>query len=310
MQSKRTKIACLLAGVAMQATAATHDFDGDGRDDVAWRHADSGSNVQWPSAAPAMGVRFVSVPDRQWRIAGVGDFDGDGRADLLWRHSGNGSNAVWRSGNAATQLRVAPVRDLQWHVLGIGDFDGDGRSDVLWRHPTLGLRIWRAADALAAHAIPTLQFVAIADLDGDGRDDLVGQSGFYAPSGVRLFAWRGADAGRAFDLGIMSLYEFAKWQLQAVGDFDGDGREDLFWRNVLDGRNVGWRGGFPTDVVPLAGVNDLAWRVASAGDYDGDGRSDLFWRHQARGSTVVWSGADGHQGHYLAQVSSRWMTTP
>ncbi|HJW47525.1 MAG TPA: VCBS repeat-containing protein [Lysobacter sp.] len=306
----RGAVACLLALAALQAVAANHDINGDGYDDVVWRHADTGINVLWRSANSTAGVTLARVADLRWKIVGTGDFNGDGRADLLWRHSATGQNSIWRSGNAATSQRIRQVFDARWQVIGTGDFDGDGRSDVLWRHPTYGYRIWPAADASAARPIPGLQFVAIADVDGDGRDDLVGMSGSYAPSLVRFFAWRGADATFAFELGIMSPYDFAGWQLQAVGDFDRDGRADLFWRNIRDGRNVAWRGGFPAATMPISRVYDLGWQVASAGDYNGDGRSDLFWRHQMSGRNSIWPGANAMQGREVASVSTRWSVVP
>jgi len=202
------------------------------------------------------------------------------------------------------------LADTRWEVLGIGDFDGDRRSDVLWRHPTAGYAIWPAANASARRALPTLQFVAIGDLDGDGRDDLVWRSGVYAPSGLHFFFWSGADQARAFDLGIVSTYEMASWQLQAVGDFDGDGRADLFWRNLRDGRNLAWLGGVPLARMPIATVADVGWRVVASADYDDDGRSDLFWRHEVAGFTSVWPAAMGSQRRALARLSTLWVVAP
>ncbi len=306
----RVAVAILFAIAASQTTAATRDLDGDKRDDVVWRHATIGSNVNWRSGDPARAIALIPVRDLRWNIVGIGDFDGDGSADLLWRHSATGGNTIWRSGSGATQQRVAAVADTRWQVIGIGDFDGDRRSDVLWRHPTLGYAIWPAANASASRAVRGPQFVAIADLDGDRRDDLVWRTGVYPPSGLHFFAWSAADEMHTFDLGIVSTYEMANWQLQAVGDFDGDRRADLFWRNMRDGRNVAWRGGSPAASMPIVRVNDPAWRVAATGDYDGDGRSDLFWRHTVGGNTSVWPAANASQGRALARPSTLWVVVP
>src|SRR5262245_31709065 len=155
----------LLAMPVQQASAGEHDFDGDERDDLAWRNPRNGANVLWRSADAETRVGLVTVTDPRWKIVGSGDFDGDGRADLLWRHRGTGANTIWRSGQWATQQRVARVADTDWVVWGVGDFDGDRRADILWFHPRLGGGGWPAANAALARAIPPRQLVAIGDLD-------------------------------------------------------------------------------------------------------------------------------------------------
>ena len=64
----------------------------------------------------------------------------------------------------------------------------------------------------------------------------------------------------------------------AAGDFDGDGRVDLYVTNL--GPNRLWRnvgGGRFEDVTATASADDPRWSVPAAFfDYDGDGRLDLF----------------------------------
>ena len=68
--------------------------------------------------------------------------------------------------------------------------------------------------------------------------------------------------------------------LRNLGDFNGDGRDDVLLRHA-DGR---WRY-YPMDgATVLAGggaanlTRDLAWRIAGVGDFDGDGRDDVLLR--------------------------------
>lgn len=75
----------------------------------------------------------------------------------------------------------------------------------------------------------------------------------------RNVLWPSADPGRARNLGTVSL---ASWHVAATGDFDGDGRDDLFWRNDDDGRNALWRSANWTLAVRPATVANAAWSVA------------------------------------------------
>jgi hypothetical protein len=71
-------------------------------------------------------------------------------------------------------------------------------------------------------------------------------------------------------------------------DFDGDGRDDVFWRNTRTGANTLWRSGDAATQVAIPGVANLRWTVAGIGDFDGDGRADLFWRNRASGANTIW----------------------
>ncbi len=86
-------------------------------------------------------------------------------------------------------------------------------------------------------------------------------------------------------------------------DFNGDGKSDVFWRNLSDGRNiVWWAADFANQFNP-GSVITQSWSVVGAGDYDGDGKSDLFWRNAADGQNIVWPSADGSQKRSLTTIT-------
>ena len=90
---------------------------------------------------------------------------------------------------------------------------------------------------------------------------------------------------------LLSVDPIAKaasgWTVAGIGDFDGDGKSDLLWRDAagqiaiweMDGANF-LRG----DTISFITAD---WSVAGTGDFDGDGRSDILWRN-ADGRVSIW----------------------
>ncbi len=125
--------------------------------------------------------------------------------------------------------------------------------------------------------------VAWIDFDDDGTLDLYFVSGHSQPTsgapgdaGNRLYRGRGdgrfedvteaAGVGdRGYGMGV------------AVGDYNGDGKDDIYVTNY--GRNTLYRneGGRFTDVTEVAGVGAPEWSTSAAFlDYDDDGWLDLY----------------------------------
>ena len=134
------------------------------------------------------------------------------------------------------------------------------------------------------HELPEIMGggVALIDGDGDGRLDLFFCNGgpidgpidnspcrYYRNLGAGAFANETARArapGPVYAMGA------------AVGDYDGDGRDDLFvtgWRDQRLYRNAG--GGQFDDVTERAGLQSNVWSTSAAwADLDGDGDLDLY----------------------------------
>lgn len=127
------------------------------------------------------------------------------------------------------------------------DYDGDGSPDLLFINSTY----WPWDATHAGHAAPTM---ALYHNDGKGH-----------------FADVTAGSGLDFSFYGMGV---------AIGDYDNDGRPDVFISGVGGGRlfhNTG--GGKFAEVTASAGVGGATndWSTACAWfDYDNDGRLDLF----------------------------------
>ena len=127
--------------------------------------------------------------------------------------------------------------------------------------------------------------VAIFDYDGDGRPDI------YLVNGSTLAAMHGKErpprAALYHNLGNWKFEDVTekagvaneRWGFSvAVGDYNNDGRPDMFVGNFGVSRLYRNNGdGTFTDVAEKLGVARKGWSTgASWGDYDGDGRLDLF----------------------------------
>jgi len=278
--------------------AVDYDFDGDGRADILWRNAVSGENYLFPMNGTAIdaGEGYLrTVADLNWDIVGVGDFDGDARSDILWRNFATGENYVYLM-NGTTIVGegfITTVADLDWRVAGVGDFDGNGRSDILWRNTSTGDNYVYLMDGLAIagqgilRSVPDLDWrvAAVADFDGDGNDDILWRNGstgenyLYPMDGITI------GAGEGFLRTVADL----KWDIAGAGDFNGDGRSDILWRNASTGENYVYLvdGTAITGEGYIRTVADLNWDVAALGDYDGDGKADILWRNGATGENYL-----------------------
>lgn len=89
-----------------------------------------------------------------------------------------------------------------------------------------------------------------------------------------------------------------------AGDFNGDGRADILWRND-DGTVADWlanaSGGFTPNLASLAAAPG-DWHIVSVGDYDGDGHDDLAWRNED-GTVATWL-ADANGSFTIAAATS------
>lgn len=72
-------------------------------------------------------------------------------------------------------------------------------------------------------------------------------------------------------------------------DFNNDGKSDVAWRNVNDGRVAVWVMDGATIVSGTVSASiDSSWRVDDAADFTGDGKADLLWRN-TDGRMALWA---------------------
>jgi FG-GAP-like repeat len=92
-ESHRWRLIGTTGGQGAQPTA--HDFDGDGKADILWRHSNGQVYIWLMDGLAGQDQGSQGQIDLAWQIAEAGDFDGDGKADILWRHSTTGQVNIW-----------------------------------------------------------------------------------------------------------------------------------------------------------------------------------------------------------------------
>ncbi|MCL6699445.1 M10 family metallopeptidase C-terminal domain-containing protein [Sphingomonas sp. NSE70-1] len=130
------------------------------------------------------------------------------------------------------------------------------------------------------------------DFNGDGRSDIL-----WRNDNGQMTNWLGeADGGFAYNDANAANVIATDWHIAGVGDFNGDGRDDILWRRD-NGQMTNWLGeadgGFAYNDANAANVIATDWRIAGVGDFNGDGRDDILWRRD-NGQMTNWLGeADG-----------------
>jgi FG-GAP-like repeat/Bacterial pre-peptidase C-terminal domain len=250
----------ILAGVA--------DMDGDRKSDMLWLNREDGNIYVWRMD----GTKITSVKQIEggvpgdWEVQDLADTNKDGKADILWRQTSTGTVGIWAlDAGTASGLAAVPVTkgvvndiDLNYKIVAFKDVTGDGRADITWRNDRTGqIAFWEidgvdfaktASGALTNSTfvldtpVPTSYFIAsVADFDGDGRGDLLwrnNQNGEVAIWRTDLaspnrFKPKVAFARIDETTGAeVPLTPGGEYTIEAVRDFNGDGKADIFWRNI------------------------------------------------------------------------------
>src|SRR5437667_7528401 len=142
-----------------------------------------------------------------------------------------------------------------------------------------------SANSAALQASTAMKTVA-HDLTGAGRSDVLwrnastGENYLYPMNGTAILAGEG----------YLRTVADLNWTVAGIGDFDGDGKADILWRNTSTGQNYIYlmNGTAILTEGYLRTVADLNWTIAGVGDFDGDGKDDILWRNSATGENYIY----------------------
>ena len=259
------------------------DFDGDGKADLVGRIESSGRLVLVPGKGDGtFGKPRVLAAD--WRgydlTAGVDDFDGDGLRDIVAR-KGDTLYLFPGTGTGLGSRKVVPGRWGGYDVIsGRGDATKDAFPDLLTRTRADGRVYIHPGDGAGGVSAPIggwgihrkMRWMALGGkLAGSPKGDLIvlkrGKAKIHAHNGRR-------NLGKTVPTGVSMA---GADLIVNVGDWNGDGRGDVFTRE--DGAMYFWAGAKGNTFAPKV-LADSGWAtirsVTPVGDVTGDGYPDLL----------------------------------
>jgi hypothetical protein len=219
-------------------SVAVGDFNNDGRQDLAVANgsSDNVSIFLGDGAGNFSALRNFAAGDAPVSVA-VGDFNRDGSQDLAVANANSFTVSILLGDGAGhfgtpTTLGAGALP----YSVAVGDFTGDGKQDLaVANYGTNNVSIFlgdgagnfSAATNFLADCGP--YSVAVGDLNGDGKQDLAVANGCpQNPGNVSILL---GDGTGTFSLSAT----FATGNLSrsvAVGDFTGDGKQDLAVANL------------------------------------------------------------------------------
>ena len=283
--------------------------------------ASDGTAPRFLDVAPAVGLATLGLSGGSI----VEDLDGDGLLDVACSSWGlRDPLRIFRNAGDGSFVEATREAGLDGIVGGLNlvhaDYDNDGDADILvlrgaWmgsqgRHPNSllrndGGRFVDVTEETGLLSMRPTQTAAWGDFDGDGWLDLfVGnESGPGSRNPCELFRGDGdgtfTECARSCGVDHVGMVKGVAW-----GDYDNDGRVDLFL-SCLDEENVLYRNAGPDEPWRFenrtqgAGVSEPrrsfpTWFF----DYDNDGWLDLFvasydWESSTRKVAIDFVRGDG-----------------
>ena len=175
-----------------------------------------------------------------------------------------------------------------------GDFNGDCRSDILWRNSSSeevyewlmnGASILSQGSPGSPSSAWAIQ--GIGDFNGDGMADVLWRNS--STEEVYLWLMNGTTITSQGIAG--NVTPSSAWVIQGVGDFNGDGKADILWRNSTTGEVYIWL----MNGTTIASQGDLGivspssgWSILGVGDFNGDGKADILWQNTTTGEVYIW----------------------
>jgi hypothetical protein len=220
------------------SVVATGDFNGDKMADLVWQSNTTQDIVidEMNGSTVLSGSGPISVsPGTGMKVVTAGDFNGDGTTDLLLQ-KGSSLEVMLMNGTTVTgSSTLSQAAPSGFRVVGTGDFNGDGKADILFQSTTTGqMQIWEMDGTTVTSTVTvtnnpgsTWKAYGTGDFNGDGNADILLQNTTTGQVGVWIM--NGAQYGSGG--GLSTKMSEAGWHVTGTGDYNGDGKSDIVFRN-------------------------------------------------------------------------------
>jgi len=282
---------------------AVGDFNKDGYSDLAYfNNSTWTSTLQFLNGATTVGGGSITNSGLQassgtgWTPVKSGDFNNDGYSDLVYYNASLGDTEIQllngATGVGGGMLSNSSFENLPgWTVAGVGDFNKDGHSDLVYYNASMGDTQIQLLSGIAGigggmlsnssfENLPGWTVAGIGDFKGNGFSDIVYYNASLSETQIQLLnGTTGAGGGK---LSNSSFEDLPGWTVAGVGDFNGDGKDDLVYFNASTGvtqiqflNGITGIGGGVIQNSPLE--NNPSWSVVGVGDFNHDGVDDLVY---------------------------------
>ncbi|WP_166664213.1 FG-GAP repeat protein [Actinophytocola oryzae] len=290
---------------------AVGDLDADGRAEVVIADASEGGRIHVYDpfthlASPALGVTDTRFENNANNQLAVGNVDGQGGDEIVIADASEGGrigvfDATTHLPSPSLGVTDTRFENSRENQLAVGDLDGDGKDEILVADASEGGRI-HVYDAVTHLPSPTLGVtdtrfeddrhnqLAVGNVDGQGGDEIVIAD---ASEGGRIGVFDATTHLPSPTLGVDdSTFENDSHNQVAVGDVNGDGRDEILVANDSGGRidalDAVTRGPVKGLGVSDTRFNNDAHNQIAVGDLDDtvDGRAELLHADASEGGQI------------------------
>ena len=215
------------------------------------------------------------------------DIDGNGVSDVMFQYKVDHQIGFWMNGSNTWKGQGLP-EPAEWEVVGAYDMNANGKADVVMLgnvtvNGVKGAYVGYRKDG----DMSTWENISFLN-NPDNIQWTVKVGNMTGNAGKNSIVWHAAELGAVgvwtdgTDNWVSISGGFDKnWTMLGTGDFNGDGKDEILFRN---GTNF-----YTTDInsnfSSLGGFGD-GWDVRAIGDFSGDGKDDLVLFHKDTGSVV------------------------